>query len=129
MVSRSPQRVLRADLRRRGHGAQPDPFRLPPADRRSRLTVSSAHSLRHVIFGGEALEPHIAEALVRKRQPATGTQLREHVRHHRDHGARDVSPLAAADAERAGASPIGARIADLQLYVLDAPTASPFRWA
>ncbi|WP_050808561.1 non-ribosomal peptide synthetase [Collimonas fungivorans] len=80
--------------------------------------AGARHKLRYVIFGGEALElaslkPWYASA--------------------RNHGARLVNMygitettvhvtcrlLVPADAERAGPSPIGVRIPDLSLYVLD----------
>ncbi|MCU0120071.1 amino acid adenylation domain-containing protein [Pseudomonas sp. B2M1-30] len=76
------------------------------------------HSLREVIFGGEALEtgmlkPWYAEvgnAGTRLVNMYGITETTVHVTYR---------PLEAADAQRVGASPIGVRIPDLQLYVLD----------
>ncbi|PBP81277.1 non-ribosomal peptide synthetase, partial [Pseudomonas syringae] len=77
------------------------------------------HSLRQVIFGGEALDTGMLKPWY-ARVINAGTQLVNmygitettvHVTYH---------PLVAADAQRAGVSPIGVRIPDLQLYVLDA---------
>jgi syringomycin synthetase protein SyrE len=78
-----------------------------------------SHSLRQVIFGGEALDTAILNPWY-ARQANAGTQLVNmygitettvHVTYH---------PLQAADAQNSGLSPIGVRIPDLQLYVLDA---------
>ncbi|MET1070520.1 MAG: amino acid adenylation domain-containing protein [Pseudomonas prosekii] len=77
------------------------------------------HSLRQVIFGGEALDPGILKTWY-GRVANAGTQLVNmygitettvHVTYH---------PLEAADSQLTGVSPIGRRIPDLQLYVLDA---------
>ncbi|RML31990.1 Syringopeptin synthetase B, partial [Pseudomonas syringae pv. atrofaciens] len=78
-----------------------------------------AHSLRQVIFGGEALETAMLKPWY-ARNVNTGTQLVNmygitettvHVTYY---------PLQAEDAQRMGASPIGEHIPDVQLYVLDA---------
>ncbi|WDU65418.1 amino acid adenylation domain-containing protein [Pseudomonas poae] len=77
-----------------------------------------AHSLRQVIFGGEALEPGMlkpwyARAINADTQLVNMygiTETTVHVTYYALH---------AADAQRVGASPIGVRIPDLQLYVLD----------
>ncbi|WP_370683506.1 amino acid adenylation domain-containing protein [Pseudomonas syringae pv. atrofaciens] len=78
-----------------------------------------AHSLRKVIFGGEALDTVILKPWYARNVNA-GTQLVNmygitettvHVTYY---------PLQPEDAQRLGASPIGRRIPDLQLYVLDA---------
>nr|UXB94867.1 non ribosomal peptide synthetase [Pseudomonas syringae] len=77
------------------------------------------HSLRQVIFGGEALETAMLKPWYARNVNA-GTQLVNmygitettvHVTYY---------PLQPEDAQRVGASPIGKRIPDLQLYVLDA---------
>ncbi len=77
-----------------------------------------AHSLRQVIFGGEALETAMLKPWYARNVNA-GTQLVNmygitettvHVTYY---------PLQPEDAQRIGASPIGRRIPDLQLYVLD----------
>ncbi|WP_363797073.1 amino acid adenylation domain-containing protein [Lysobacter firmicutimachus] len=76
------------------------------------------HALRYVIFGGEALEmaslkPWYAQAHNRAARLVNMygiTETTVHVTY------RALQP---ADAERPGASPIGARIGDLSLYVLD----------
>ncbi|MCF5268123.1 non-ribosomal peptide synthetase, partial [Pseudomonas syringae] len=77
------------------------------------------HSLRQVIFGGEALDTGMLKPWY-ARVINAGTQLVNmygitettvHVTYH---------PLVAADAQRSGVSPIGVRIPDFQLYVLDA---------
>ncbi|WP_166220679.1 non-ribosomal peptide synthetase [Pseudomonas atagonensis] len=77
------------------------------------------HSLREVIFGGEALEPgmlkpwyaRVGNAGTRLVNMYGITETTVHVTYR---------PLQAADAHRVGVSPIGVRIPDLQLYVLDA---------
>ncbi|SOS20803.1 non-ribosomal peptide synthetase [Pseudomonas cerasi] len=78
-----------------------------------------AHALRKVIFGGEALDTVILKPWYARNVNA-GTQLVNmygitettvHVTYY---------PLQPEDAQRLGASPIGRRIPDLQLYVLDA---------
>ncbi|MEE4149196.1 syringopeptin non-ribosomal peptide synthetase SypC, partial [Pseudomonas viridiflava] len=77
-----------------------------------------AHSLRQVIFGGEALETAMLKPwYARSVNAATQlvnmygiTETTVHVTYY---------PLQAEDAQRVGASPIGRRIPDLQLYVLD----------
>ncbi|QIH08992.1 amino acid adenylation domain-containing protein [Pseudomonas sp. BIOMIG1BAC] len=77
------------------------------------------HSLRQVIFGGEALEPGMLKPWY-ARVGNVGTQLVNM------YGITETTvhvtyrPLQAADAQLVGISPIGRRIPDLQLYVLDA---------
>ncbi|MBO1542134.1 non-ribosomal peptide synthetase, partial [Pseudomonas sp. OA65] len=77
------------------------------------------HSLRQVIFGGEALETGMLKPWFARAANA-GTQLVNM------YGITETTvhvtyrPLEAADAQLAGVSPIGKRIPDLQLYVLDA---------
>ncbi|WP_309475906.1 non-ribosomal peptide synthetase [Pseudomonas sp. B21-028] len=77
------------------------------------------HSLRQVIFGGEALDPGMLKPWYAKPANA-GTQLVNmygitettvHVTYY---------PLQVEDAQQTGVSPIGVRIPDLQTYVLDA---------
>ncbi|AZC82780.1 non-ribosomal peptide synthetase [Pseudomonas chlororaphis] len=76
------------------------------------------HSLRQVIFGGEALETAILKPWYARVENA-GTQLVNM------YGITETTvhvtyrALQAADAQRLGASPIGGPIPDLQLYVLD----------
>ncbi|MEF9672147.1 AMP-binding protein [Pseudomonas sp. PCH446] len=71
-----------------------------------------------MIFGGEALETGILKPWY-ARVANVGTQLVNM------YGITETTvhvtycPLGAADAQRAGVSPIGVRIPDLQLYVLD----------
>ncbi|MDO7929874.1 amino acid adenylation domain-containing protein, partial [Pseudomonas sp. KFB-139] len=78
-----------------------------------------AHSLRQVIFGGEALETGILKPWY-ARPVNAGTQLVNM------YGITETTvhvtyrALQAADALKAGVSPIGVRIPDLQTYVLDA---------
>ncbi|WP_370661175.1 syringopeptin non-ribosomal peptide synthetase SypB [Pseudomonas fragariae (ex Marin et al. 2024)] len=77
-----------------------------------------AHSLRQVIFGGEALETAMLKPwYARNVNAATQlvnmygiTETTVHVTYY---------PLQPEDAQRVGASPIGTRIPDLQLYLLD----------
>ncbi|WP_085748381.1 non-ribosomal peptide synthetase [Pseudomonas sp. R45(2017)] len=77
------------------------------------------HSLREVIFGGEALEPgslkpwyaRVGNAGTRLVNMYGITETTVHVTYR---------PLVAADAQLTASSPIGVRIPDLQLYVLDA---------
>ncbi|WP_241527069.1 amino acid adenylation domain-containing protein, partial [Pseudomonas sp. BIOMIG1N] len=77
------------------------------------------HSLRQVIFGGEALEPAILKPWY-ARMANGGTQLVNM------YGITETTvhvtyrALEAADAQLVGTSPIGGRIPDLRLYVLDA---------
>nr|WP_277755354.1 non-ribosomal peptide synthetase [Pseudomonas kitaguniensis] len=76
------------------------------------------HSLRQVIFGGEALEPGMLKPWY-ARVANTGTQLVNM------YGITETTvhvtyrALQAADAQLVGVSPIGGRIPDLQVYVLD----------
>ncbi|WP_412136587.1 amino acid adenylation domain-containing protein [Burkholderia pseudomallei] len=77
-----------------------------------------AHRLRYVIFGGEALEPRTLASWYARHGERTQlvnmygiTETTVHVTY---------CALRAEDAMRLGASPIGVRIPDLQLYVLDA---------
>ncbi|PRA33141.1 non-ribosomal peptide synthetase [Pseudomonas poae] len=78
-----------------------------------------SHSLRQVIFGGEALEPGMLKPWYARAINA-GTQLVNM------YGITETTvhvtyrALQAADAQLVGVSPIGVRIPDLQLYVLDA---------
>jgi len=80
---------------------------------------AQAHSLRQVIFGGEALDPGMLKPWYARALNA-GTQLVNM------YGITETTvhvtyrALQAADAQHVGASPIGVRIPDLQLYVLDA---------
>ncbi|QSY09232.1 amino acid adenylation domain-containing protein [Burkholderia pseudomallei] len=76
-----------------------------------------AHRLRYVIFGGEALEPRTLASWYARHGERTQlvnmygiTETTVHVTYR---------ALRAEDAMRLGASPIGVRIPDLQLYVLD----------
>ncbi|CAJ5952441.1 non-ribosomal peptide synthetase [Burkholderia pseudomallei] len=76
-----------------------------------------AHRLRYVIFGGEALEPRTLASWYARHGERTQlvnmygiTETTVHVTYY---------ALRAEDAMRLGASPIGVRIPDLQLYVLD----------
>jgi len=77
------------------------------------------HMLRQVIFGGEALEtgmlkPWYARAVNAKTQMVNMYGITETTVH------VTYRALEAADAELVGVSPIGGRIPDLQLYLLDA---------
>ncbi|SDX46163.1 arthrofactin-type cyclic lipopeptide synthetase C [Pseudomonas syringae] len=77
-----------------------------------------AHSLRQVIFGGEALETAMLKPWYARNVNADTqlvnmygiTETTVHVTYY---------PVQPEDAQRVGASPIGKRIPDLQLYVLD----------
>ena len=79
---------------------------------------AQSHSLRQVIFGGEALEPGMLKPWYARAINA-GTQLVNM------YGITETTvhvtyrALEAADAQLVGVSPIGVRIPDLQLYVLD----------
>jgi amino acid adenylation domain-containing protein len=78
-----------------------------------------AHMLRQVIFGGEALEtgmlkPWYARAVNAKTQMVNMYGITETTVH------VTYRALEAADAALVGVSPIGGRIPDLQLYLLDA---------
>nr|UXB95126.1 non ribosomal peptide synthetase [Pseudomonas syringae] len=78
-----------------------------------------AHSLRQVIFGGEALETAMLKPWYARNVNADTqlvnmygiTETTVHVTYY---------PLQPEDVQRVGASPIGTRIPDLQLYLLDA---------
>ncbi|MES2936893.1 MAG: amino acid adenylation domain-containing protein [Pseudomonadota bacterium] len=80
---------------------------------------TATHALRQVVFGGEALEPAALRPWYADARNARAklanmygiTETTVHVTYH---------ALTAADIERPGASPIGRRIDDLRLYVLDA---------
>ena len=94
----------------------PSAFRqLIAAQGRSQLQ----HSLREVVFGGEALEPGLLKPWY-ARVGNAGTRLVNM------YGITETTvhvtyrPLQAADAQLLGVSPIGVRIPDLQLYILDA---------
>nr|UXB94752.1 non ribosomal peptide synthetase [Pseudomonas syringae] len=77
-----------------------------------------AHSLRQVIFGGEAMETAMLKPWYARKVNASTqlvnmygiTETTVHVTYY---------PLQPGDAQRVGASPIGKRIPDLQLYLLD----------
>ncbi|MBJ2205652.1 amino acid adenylation domain-containing protein [Pseudomonas carnis] len=79
---------------------------------------AQSHSLRQVIFGGEALEPGMLKPWYARAVNA-GTQLVNM------YGITETTvhvtyrALEAADVHLVGVSPIGVRIPDLQLYVLD----------
>ncbi|MEO6679066.1 MAG: amino acid adenylation domain-containing protein, partial [Pseudomonas sp.] len=92
-----------------------------PSAFRQLIAAQSAtpHSLRQVIFGGEALEtgilkPWYAREANGKTQLVNMYGITETTVH------VTYRPLTAADAQLVGVSPIGGRIPDLQLYVLDA---------
>jgi amino acid adenylation domain-containing protein len=75
------------------------------------------HRLRCVIFGGEALELHMLKPWYERNGERTRlvnmygiTETTVHVTYR---------PLSAGDASRPGPSPIGGRIPDLRLYILD----------
>ncbi|KPA89805.1 amino acid adenylation enzyme/thioester reductase family protein [Pseudomonas asplenii] len=118
LVSRSPREcyALLCDAGVTVLNQTPSAFRQLIA---AQADSQQAHALRHVIFGGEALETGILKPWY-ARPGNAGTQLVNmygitettvHVTYY---------PLQADDVERAGVSPIGQRIPDLQLYVLDA---------
>ncbi|WP_438826902.1 non-ribosomal peptide synthase/polyketide synthase [Pseudomonas syringae] len=118
LVSRSPQEcyALLCDAGVTVLSQTPSAFRQLIA---AQGESQQSHSLRQVIFGGEALDTAMLKPWY-ARQANAGTQLVNmygitettvHVTYY---------PLLAADAERTGVSPIGRRIPDLQLYVLDA---------
>ena len=76
------------------------------------------HRLRYVIFGGEALEVATLKPWYRQNKQ-TGTRLVNM------YGITETTvhvtyrPLEPSDTERSGSSPIGCRIPDLQIYILD----------
>ncbi len=118
LVSRSPQEcyALLCDAQVSILNQTPSAFRqLLVAQGQSHQT----HSLRQVIFGGEALEPSMLKPWYARALNA-GTQLVNM------YGITETTvhvtyrALQAADVQHVGASPIGVRIPDLQLYVLDA---------
>ncbi|MGY2290919.1 amino acid adenylation domain-containing protein [Pseudomonas sp. SDO528_S397] len=77
------------------------------------------HRLRQVIFGGEALETGLLK-------PWYAREVNAHTQLVNMYGITETTvhvtyrALTAADAQHVGGSPIGGRIPDLQLYVLDA---------
>ncbi|MFC5474599.1 non-ribosomal peptide synthetase [Paraherbaspirillum soli] len=85
----------------------------------AQASSQDVHQLRHVIFGGEALEvatlapwfAHNDEQRTRLVNMYGITETTVHVTY---------QPLTRADCERRGASPIGRRIPDLSIYLLDA---------
>ena len=101
VTARSPDEFLEPAAPGAGDGAEPDAVGVLPADRgRSRTDADGrpAHwRCGYVVFGGEALDlgatgrggtPGIGD-----RRPGAG----EHVRHHRDHGARHASSRSTRD--------------------------------
>ena len=72
-----------------------------------------------MVFGGEALDIGDLRGWW-ERHGDTTPQLHQHVRHHRDHGARHLSPAARGDRRRPAGSVIGVAVPDLRVYVLDA---------
>ncbi|WP_212739132.1 non-ribosomal peptide synthetase, partial [Pseudomonas viridiflava] len=117
LVSRSPQEcyALLCDAGVTVLNQTPSAFRQLIA---AQGESQQSHSLRQVIFGGEALDTAMLQPWY-ARPANAGTQLVNmygitettvHVTYY---------PLQAADAQYAGLSPIGVRIPDLQLYVLD----------
>ncbi|MCF5710752.1 amino acid adenylation domain-containing protein, partial [Pseudomonas syringae] len=117
LVSRSPQKcyALICDAGVTVLNQTPSAFRQLIA---AQGESQQSHSLRQVIFGGEALDTAMLKPWY-ARPVNAGTQLVNmygitettvHVTYY---------PLQAADAQRTGVSPIGVRIPDLQLYVLD----------
>ncbi|WP_141251685.1 non-ribosomal peptide synthetase, partial [Pseudomonas syringae] len=118
LVSRSPQEcyALLCDTGVTVLNQTPSAFRQLIA---AQGESQQSHSLRQVIFGGEALDTAMLQPWY-ARPANAGTQLANmygitettvHVTYY---------PLQAADAERTSVSPIGRQIPDLQLYVLDA---------
>jgi amino acid adenylation domain-containing protein len=77
-----------------------------------------AHQLRHVIFGGEALE-------VAALKPWYEQDRNQHTELVNMYGITETTvhvtyrSLARVDTEKRGASPIGSRIPDLRIYILD----------
>ena len=63
-------------------------------------------ALRYVVFGGEALEPTVTSST--GTNPTRRPPAREHVRHHRDDGARELGSGSTRKTPRVPASPIGA---------------------
>ena len=90
LVSRSPEAMLELVARREGDGAQSDAVGVPARSsrRRRRARRAGRGSLRWVIFGGEALEPRSLERWWWRH--GAGSAAGQHVRHHRDDGARDL---------------------------------------
>ncbi|KDR39381.1 hypothetical protein BG61_33235 [Caballeronia glathei] len=117
LVSRSPQDFYRL-LCEEGVtilNQTPSAFRqLIAAQGESNLS----HQLRQVVFGGEALEPMILQPWYAREQNAATqlvnmygiTETTVHVTYR---------ALSVEDARRSGRSPIGGRIPDLRVYVLD----------
>ncbi|MBX8600534.1 amino acid adenylation domain-containing protein, partial [Pseudomonas cichorii] len=118
LVSRSPQEcyALLCDAGVTVLNQTPSAFRQLIA---AQGESQQSHSLRQVIFGGEALETGILKPWYARAVNA-GTQLVNM------YGITETTvhvtyrALEAADALHAGVSPIGVRIPDLQTYVLDA---------
>jgi len=119
LTSRSPQEFYRL-LCREGVtilNQTPSAFRqLIVARGESR----EAHRLRHVVFGGEALE-------VATLKPWYENKQNQHTQMINMYGITETTvhvtyrPLEPADAQRVGNSPIGSRIPDLKIYLLDSP--------
>ena len=98
-VSRSPEAFRELLVRRARDGAQPDAVRVPPADRRPTRRPARPRAARcgTSIFGGEALELQSLRPWF-ERHGDDAAAARQHVRHHRDDGARHLP------ADRAGRS-------------------------
>ncbi|HEU4562900.1 MAG TPA: amino acid adenylation domain-containing protein [Longimicrobium sp.] len=85
----------------------------------AQASSDAEHRLRYVIFGGEALEPTTLRPWFERNDERRTrlinmygiTETTVHVTYR---------PIEASDTERAGASPIGVRIPDLAIYILDA---------
>src|ERR1700723_101339 len=85
----------------------------------SQANCRESHWLRHVIFGGEALELSILKPWYKQNRDRDTrlinmygiTETTVHVTYR---------PLEQSDTERSGGSPIGRRIPDLRIYILDA---------
>ncbi|HEU4885333.1 MAG TPA: amino acid adenylation domain-containing protein, partial [Longimicrobium sp.] len=85
----------------------------------AQAAVGGEHALRCVVFGGEALElatlrPWFERNDDRRTRLVNMYGITETTVH------VTYRPVVAADAERAGPSPIGVRIPDLRIYILDA---------
>ncbi len=90
-VSRAPAKVPAAFEGGRGDGAEPDPVRLHAVvagGRRAVVREDCRQGSGSWIFGGEAL--NVAELRAGCSAPGAAAAASEHVRHHRDDGARDV---------------------------------------